>query len=629
VERPAIDKEQVEAVVTTYTIHPGVAETVRATADPAVLNAVDVEMGNFHTAVIQHGLKLEMEGGGHAVVTSARRAAPYLLRQERWQEAAVSLQEMVRRDQSPESLAFALPLLRRIVQATGGNEKRREYIGLLANALSLAGRIDEAEPMLRDGMETARAAAQRNYSLASTFAESLIHLLERRGRLEEALEVVGEMAGYTERAGLGLWTQLNDEAQGLRIMVATGRYDEVLSAVESLRPRMDALPLKSDAPENVDPRQVRETLLAAGREAALRGERWDRALALNAEIVKSALERGAEPLEEASIRFNDYGPLLQLRRYGGARDLLMFCRAVFEEKRAIKMLGKVYGAFAQLEHTIDGGAAAQRFGEVALGYLYQVSEPFYCAGGHHNLANYLEDQGADPATVLAQRMAGAVINLQIQSGELDNTVRNLANSMLPPAPPSFAEVAQRVQSIDGVRFQQLFETLPRTVPDGDAAIAAVWQMVADEKARCHERKQRQAAVLASAPATVRAAFELEGDEFGAAFEAALAELNPVEAVALRKRLREADLIEGSGGPNLTEVLQRFEPLLQGIAAAVDDEGLRAEIEPVLEQVEQQGWRLTAAVHGIWNGERDAEALTAGLDEQDSALIRRLLDMLNP
>ena len=291
------------------------------------------------------------------------------------------------------------------------------------------------------------------------------------------------------------------------------------------------------------------------------------------------------------------------------------------------MLGKVYGALADLEDETGGRAAAVRFEEVALGYKYQAGEPEDCAISHHNLANYLERQGADPATVLAHRLAAAAIRLQMQSGLLSTTVHNLANSDLPPAPPAFADVAKRVEAIEGVRFQALFERLPRTAPDGDAAIAAVWQMVADEKRRRDEERQRQDAVLASAPAAVRAAFELEGDEFNAALRAALAELPEAEAAALKQRLREAGLISGSAGPDMTQVLHEFEPLLQDIAAAVNDEGLRAQIEPVLADLEQKGWRLTEAAHRIWAGERDAEALTAGLDTQDTALVRRVLELL--
>ena len=189
-------------------------------------------------------------------------------------------------------------------------------------------------------------------------------------------------------------------------------------------------------------------------------------------------------------------------------------------------------------------------------------------------------------------------------------------------------MVKRVEAIEGVRFRALFDRLPRTAPDGDAALAALWQMVADEKRRRDERKQRRDAVLASAPAAVQAAFEREGDdEFAAALRAALAALPEAEAAALKQRLREAGLIKGSAGPDMTQVLHQFEPLLQGIAAAVNDEGLRAQIEPVLADLEQKGWRLTEAAHRIWAGERDAKALTAGLDEQDSALVRRVLELL--
>ena len=102
-----------------------------------------------------------------------------------------------------------------------------------------------------------------------------------------------------------------------------------------------------------------------------------------------------------------------------------------------------------------------------------------------------------------------------------------------------------------------------------------------------------------------------------------------ESTAVLQRLREADLIGGSAGPDMTQVLSQFEPLLQAIAAAMNDEAQRAPIESVLADLEQKGRRLTATVHRIWAGERDAEALTAGLDPQDSALVRHLLDILKP
>ena len=84
---------------------------------------------------------------------------------------------MLQRDNSPESLAFALPLLRRIVEATAGTERELMDAGILARTLAEAGRFAEAEPMLRDGM--ALAAAQGNYRLASSLAGALLNLLRR------------------------------------------------------------------------------------------------------------------------------------------------------------------------------------------------------------------------------------------------------------------------------------------------------------------------------------------------------------------------------------------------------------------------------------------------------------------
>jgi hypothetical protein len=47
----------------------------------------------------------------------------------------------------------------------------------------------------------------------------------------------------------------------------------------------------------------------------------------------------------------------------------------------------------------------------------------------------------------------------------------------------------------------------------------------------------------------------------------------------------------------------------------------------LPKLEEKGWRIAEAVRRIWAGERDPEALTAGLDEQDSALVRRVLELV--
>jgi len=121
--------------------------------------------------------------------------------------------------------------------------------------------------------------------------------------------------------------------------------------------------------------------------------------------------------------------------------------------------------------------------------------------------------------------------------------------------------AERVEVVEGVRFRALFERLPTTAPDGDAALAAVWQLVAEEKMRGDGERPRRETVLASLPPAVRTAFELDGEDFSAA----------------------------------------------------TDEGLRGEIEPVLARLEENGWMLTDAAQHIWAGERltNADYLDVG------------------
>lgn len=40
---------------------------------------------------------------------------------------------------------------------------------------------------------------------------------------------------------------------------------------------------------------------------------------------------------------------------------------------------------------------------------------------------------------------------------------------------------------------------------------------------------------------------------------------------------------------MEQVVEELEPLPQGVAAAATDEGLRGELEPVLESLEKKGW----------------------------------------
>ena len=430
-----------------------------------------------------------MQGGTPLVVTGARRATPYLLRRERWQEAGTLLEGMIQRDQTPATLAFALPLLRQIAAATQGTDLRA--MGNLANALLFAGRYTEAEQLQRDTI--AQCVAQGDYRSTSAITGQLLNLLFLTGRYDDALSVAEQMADYTRQAGMGPWSQLANETMRLQILNTLGRYNEVLGRVNALRPQLATLPDKSAADESVNPWNVREAMLDTGRQAAQLLEEWQTALDLNAERLAYKQKRAPDDVELARTRFNDYFPLLRLGRYAEARALLMQCRAVFEPRHAIKELGLVLGALADLEDGVGNRAAAVQFEESALRYKYQAGEPEDCAISHNNLAHYLERVGVAANIVLAHRLAVGLILLQTNSGRLPQLISYLANSSLPANSPTFSEVVATVEQIEGVHFRVLFARLPKRAPNGDAAIAMVWEMA--KKRRVEREADMQSSIV--------------------------------------------------------------------------------------------------------------------------------------
>jgi len=372
-------------------------------------------------------------------------------------------------------------------------------------------------------------------------------------------------------------------------------------------------------------------LLNTGYFAACGLEQLETALALNAERIEHKRKRDADEVEIARARFNDFGPLASLRRHREARELLEYCRAVFDRANAVYELSGIYTALANMEYREGDPASAKRFEQTALRYIYQIGQPERCAGSHHNLATYImHAEGGVPDSALAHLLAGAVIHLQTGSGHLASSLRALALSILPPAPPSFAEVCAIVEQIEGVRFQVLFAQLPKRAPDGDTAIQAVWELAEDEAEKMTDRQARIEAVLPNLPEALREAILARDEE---KFNAALAKLSPeqqqhVMAVLNAGEGRSEGDAKQEAPSEMQEVLRNSEMFLQVIAAVARGHSeQRAEVEDLLLQFEANGWHIADAVRRIWAGERNAAALTAGLDAQDSALVRRVLEIV--
>jgi tetratricopeptide (TPR) repeat protein len=78
-----------------------------------------------------------------------------------------------------------------------------------------------------------------------------------------------------------------------------------------------------------------------------------------------------------------------------------------------------------------------------------------------------------------------------------------------------------------------------------------------------------------------------------------------------------------------ERLQKHRPLIGAVAAAVERSDLRPQLEPALQQMEANGWgNLVAGVRRILDGERNADTLLTGLDEEDTLIVGTILAGIN-
>jgi hypothetical protein len=125
-----------------------------------------------------------------------------------------------------------------------------------------------------------------------------------------------------------------------------------------------------------------------------------------------------------------------------------------------------------------------RHESAALRYKYSDISPVACAISHFNLARYLKRTNADAQLPLAHRFASALIMYQTNHGQLTPVLLGLrdyfAGAQPEDLPATFDEVCGIVEQIEGVRFRQVFERLPKRAASGDEALQALLVLARQE-----------------------------------------------------------------------------------------------------------------------------------------------------
>ena len=163
---------------------------------------------------------------------------------------------------------------------------------VLARALRRRGPRARPSGCCADALAAAGAAG--DYRSPPVIAGDLVNLL-RRGRAAGGGAGGGRADGRStrERAGLGPWTQLADQAQRLQVLARMGEHERVLAETERAARRRwpAARPPGAATRPSIRGMSARPSWTPAGLGAG--AGPWQRCLDLNAEITASKRQRGA------------------------------------------------------------------------------------------------------------------------------------------------------------------------------------------------------------------------------------------------------------------------------------------------------------------------------------------------
>jgi hypothetical protein len=239
-----------------------------------------------------------------------------------------------------------------------------------------------------------------------------------------------------------------------------------------------SLPEQGTLEEAVSTWNIKEAIFEVGRDASIRMRDFDQALELNEMLLQIQKSRGATELTLARTAFNDYFPLLSLKRYKQAELLIGSCREVFTKEKDIRGLGAVFSSLASLQEGLNRIDQAAKFEEIALRYNYQAHNAEAISISHEQLGWYLFKSGSHKAT--AHSLAAGIINYLTGSGLLTSNLQKMFVSMIQfgsqAIPATYNQLCCAVEEVEGVKFKDLFYRLAGPDADADKVMQEVLRM---------------------------------------------------------------------------------------------------------------------------------------------------------
>jgi tetratricopeptide (TPR) repeat protein len=390
-----------------WDLHPSVAGTGRATADPDLASRVDGILADHWCSVLEEALALEETGRtGMEVLHAGLAACPYLLRLGDWERTVGVVSQVLARDLTRPTALSLLPYVEEAVAYAGDADRELRLARTHARVLL---RVDPVAGERRLTELFDLAVRRADHERAASLASDLRARHRNVGRLAEALVWAERAVEHAALSDRGPWTRLGVEAAHAQILSMSGRYENALERSRALLDRAGSLSRDPDASEGLEPWTVEEMLLDVARLASRSLGRLEDALEYNQRIADCETRRGAPLLERTHTLFNTGELLLSLGRLDESAEVFQNCRKEYERQLHEPGLAWTFTAFAQVEHLRGRGANALELARDALRYAYRAELAADIAVAHHGMGVLLRTHADDPAGAVAHLLAAELI----------------------------------------------------------------------------------------------------------------------------------------------------------------------------------------------------------------------------
>jgi hypothetical protein len=211
-----------------YVIHPGISAAGRARAGQSFQDMVDAAVAFFWHAGLEHTSAETSQGGVNTrlMVRAGFAAAPYLIRQKQWEQAAAMLETAFNRDPTRANASAMRPVAQKIADNL---DSARLLLATVTEVTDPAA----AEELFSDFLAAAEACG--DHRVAMIAAGRLAYRNLHSGRPAQALDFADQAVSHAEQAGMGPWSTLGTGVQRLRILSEMQDAGSVAPEVRRLR----------------------------------------------------------------------------------------------------------------------------------------------------------------------------------------------------------------------------------------------------------------------------------------------------------------------------------------------------------------------------------------------------------